>query len=86
VASTSTDCFLFSSIGTASVTIPDKQKDAESSSDSLCDTEAEVDISSSGGERPNGSNAFRNICQLRKSKTVVDLKNNPWLILDTHKR
>ena len=47
VVSTSSDCYPFSSTGTASVTTSDRQTEPETSSDSLCETEVEADNTSS---------------------------------------
>ena len=73
--------------------------DAESSSDSLCDTEAEVDnisdnMSPSDERPPKSKVSKRSIVnrngqtiQVRKSRTLTDFKSkHPWLIIDSQKR
>ena len=97
VVSTSSDCYPFSSTGTASVTTSDRQTEPETSSDSLCETEAEADNTSSE-ERPpkskvskrsivNKSVVFGKSSPLRKSKTPIDFKTkHPWLSFDSQKK
>ena len=97
VVSTSSDCYPFSSTGTASVTTSDRKTEPETSSDSLCETEAEADNTSSE-ERPpkskvskrsivNKSVVFGKSSPLRKSKTPIDFKTkHPWLSFDSQKK